>query len=123
MEIDGYTTIANSVRFLVHTIVFAPYGDHLVKYMCIQCDNPAKDWAYDGTDPTQLYGLRTGGGKSFYSRFPEFYMPMCRKCHTQRDGANTRRELEEYRTIKHQTGLTFEEILHRIESFSNSTGG
>lgn len=67
------------------------------QYPCIECRKQAKDWAYDGTDPTQLYAQGSDGTWTWLSRFPEFYMPMCRKCHRVRDGGNTRRELHKYR--------------------------
>lgn len=49
------------------------------QYSCIRCGAQALDWAYDGSDSTQL-----GSGK-FHSRFPEFYMPLCRSCHQRLD--------------------------------------
>lgn len=80
-------------------------------YPCItDCGRPAREWAYDGTDPEQLYGKRVGG-MSYYSAWPEFYMPMCLSCHKRRDKAEYRRELEEYREWKHRTGLTLKDIV------------
>jgi len=56
---------------------------------CCRCGKPAADWAYDGTDPTELYhdtGIEDAVRSILpYSRFPEFYMPMCKVCHKQRD--------------------------------------
>jgi DNA-binding CsgD family transcriptional regulator len=54
------------------------------QYWCIQCGEPAQDWAYDGTDPTESYDSRVEWVVA-YSRFPEFYMPMCKPCHKARD--------------------------------------
>ena len=48
-------------------------------YLCIACGDPARDWAYDGTDPGER------GVKRKYSLWPEFYMPMCHACHLGRD--------------------------------------
>lgn len=80
-------------------------------YSCVECGEPAKDWAYDGTDDAQLYARhRDSGGKMFYSLYPEFYMPMCRSCHNTRDRTQSFAELEEYRTLKHETGLSYGEI-------------
>ena len=55
-------------------------------HSCIECGGVASDWAYDGTDPTQLYGYAGHGDGHWYSLYPEFYMPMCRRCHRYRDG-------------------------------------
>jgi HNH endonuclease len=49
------------------------------QYPCISCGSPARDWAYDGMDPTGE------GVKWKYSIWPEFYMPMCHQCHLGRD--------------------------------------
>jgi len=63
------------------------------QYACVTCSRPAHQWAYDGTDPESLTGYSTGC-KSWttgelipllYSRWPEFYMPMCRSCHKGKD--------------------------------------
>ena len=54
------------------------------QHPCIECGEPAEDWAYDGTDPTELYDTRNDWVVA-YSRFPEFYMPMCKPCHKERD--------------------------------------
>lgn len=67
------------------------------QYACVECGEPAREWAYDGTDPSQLYGLSDHGSWVLYSRFPEFYMPMCFPCHRRRDGAKARQELHAYR--------------------------
>lgn len=83
-------------------------------YPCIECGKPAQQWAYDGTDPTELYE-RCGSGlqperRARYSRFPEFYMPMCARCHRRADGAQASAELTEYREWKHRTGLTLADL-------------
>lgn len=67
------------------------------RHLCIKCGGPAKEWAYDGTDPSQLYGATGHGYWAIYSRFPEFYMPMCQPCHRRRDGSRARWELHAYR--------------------------
>jgi hypothetical protein len=61
-------------------------------YPCIECGKAAEQWAYDGTDPEELSGLQKGYVR-VYSRYPEFYMPMCRRCHTKRD-EDWRKELK-----------------------------
>ena len=44
-------------------------------------------------DSGRLRGLR-------YSRYPEFYMPMCPKCHKILDAGEAKAELYEYRVLK-----------------------
>ena len=59
------------------------------------------DWAYDGTDPSELYD--TERLVVAYSRFPEFYMPMCKPCHKERDVERRqaeRRLFREWRRVK-----------------------
>lgn len=75
------------------------------QYPCIECGKQARDWAYDGTDPTQCLGLK-GGTKLWYSQFPEFYMPLCKKCHNSFDGARKAAELREYREWQFATRMT-----------------
>lgn len=72
------------------------------QYPCVECGGVSRDWAYDGTDPDQLYLPISRSRNSFMhysycSAWPEFYMPMCRSCHTIRDRSAARRELHEYR--------------------------
>jgi hypothetical protein len=59
------------------------------QYPCVACRKPAEEWAYDGKDPTELYDEKADFGTVRtilpYSRFPEFYMPMCKSCHKRRD--------------------------------------
>lgn len=58
------------------------------QYTCVFCREPAGHWAYDGTDPSELVGAKVGGSRTSdlcYSRFPEFYMPLCVSCHTGMD--------------------------------------
>ena len=56
-------------------------------YPCVECGRQAIDWAYDGTDPSERRGRTPSGSLCAYSPYPEFYMPMCRKCHIGRDVA------------------------------------
>lgn len=51
---------------------------------CCQCGRSANEWAYDGTDPSELSGS-VNGYPVRYSVWPEFYMPMCFACHRARD--------------------------------------
>ena len=86
------------------------------QYPCIECGGQAKDWAYDGTDPTQKLGAITYGQTRrpsyvYYSIYPEFYMPMCRKCHGKRDGARMADELREYREWKVENRLTLKDVI------------
>lgn len=56
------------------------------KYQCWNCGKDAQDWAYDGTDPSEKSGS-ANGVPVIYSVWPEFYMPMCKPCHSKMDGA------------------------------------
>jgi hypothetical protein len=71
------------------------------QYPCLDCGRPAEEWAYDGKDPTELYAERTDWGKRKsivpYSRFPEFYMPMCKACHKRRDMRELHEAYAEFR--------------------------
>jgi hypothetical protein len=71
------------------------------RHPCVACGKPAADWAYDGTDPTERYydtGIEDAVRSILpYSPFPEFYMPMCKACHKQRDMQELDDELEEFR--------------------------
>lgn len=77
------------------------------QYPCIACGNPAGEWAYDGKDPTELYVERTDWDKRKsivpYSRFPEFYMPMCKGCHKRRDMRELHDEYAEFRAWRMRT--------------------
>lgn len=91
-------------------------------YPCVECGESARSWAYDGTDPTQEYGARSGR-KHYYSAWPEFYMPMCPRCHGRRDKAECARDLEEYRDWKHRTGLTLKDVECQALSRKNEARG
>lgn len=71
------------------------------QYPCIDCGKPAEEWAYDGKDPSELHAESTDWGprKSIvpYSRFPEFYMPMCKGCHKRRDMRELHEAYTEFR--------------------------
>lgn len=58
-------------------------------HLCVQCGSQAGEWAYDGTDPMELCTSRRNilglPSEVAYSRYPEFYMPMCRGCHVKMD--------------------------------------
>ena len=64
---------------------------------CVDCQTQAREWAYDGTDPTELCGEDEYGPGRVYSRFPEFYMPLCRQCHVTRDKVWRRKLQNEFR--------------------------
>src|SRR6478735_765157 len=51
------------------------------QYTCVNCGEPARDWAYDHTDPTELLGESKRNGAVLYSVWEEFYKPMCGPCH------------------------------------------
>ncbi|OBI00567.1 hypothetical protein A5678_19005 [Mycobacterium sp. E2733] len=70
------------------------------QYPCIWCCDPAEEWAYDGTDQSELYDTRHDWQlRSIvpYSRFPEFYMPMCKRCHKKFDIERLQTELQQFR--------------------------
>lgn len=97
-----------------HKRVYRLWGK-AAQYSCIECGGPAKQWAYDGTDPTQGYGPTASAGQygkywSFFSSYPEFYMPMCSRCHSRRDGSKAQQELREYRLWKQLTGLSLADL-------------
>lgn len=77
-------------------------------YPCIACGEPAKDWAYDGTDVSQglAIPIARGGCPCFYSSWPEFYAPMCTRCHRKKDMIARQREVTEYREWRHRTGYS-----------------
>jgi hypothetical protein len=75
------------------------------QYQCVACENAAADWAYDGTDPGYLLSFDRHRGLR-YSIYPEFYMPMCKRCHGRRDKREAADELYTYRLWQYQTGLS-----------------
>lgn len=86
-------------------------------YPCVECGGMAAQWAYDGADPDQNFGPVSNRGSHTWmawSAYPEFYMPMCARCHTARDAAIAKEELREYRQWKHATGLTLADIAIRV---------
>jgi hypothetical protein len=82
-----------------HERVYALWGT-ACQYPCVKCGCTAQDWCYDGADPSQILGSKNGSVLMYYSAWPEFYMPMCRKCHLRRDRSLARQELNEYRLAK-----------------------
>lgn len=99
-----------------HQRVAQQFG-RAAEHTCIECGNKALDWAYDGTDPTE----HLEDSWRYYSVWPEFYMPMCRKCHTKRDAARAAIELREYRELKRATGMSASQMRERIILSTEST--
>ena len=57
-------------------------------YWCVECGGEAREYAYDGTDPGELSGSIRANGVDYpvtWSRWAEFYMPLCFACHRKRD--------------------------------------
>lgn len=54
---------------------------------CVACGGEAKEWAYDGTDESELFELIGGRWPVKYSVWPEFYKPMCFPCHRLMDSS------------------------------------
>lgn len=79
---------------------------------CMECGSSADEWAYDGSDPGELFiPSSSGRGRMKSSQWPEFYMPMCIPCHRGRDRGEAARELYEYRLWKHQNpGKTLKDV-------------
>lgn len=51
---------------------------------CRRCGGPARDWAYDHSDPDERIGFRDGKRLPF-SLDPERYEPLCSRCHRLED--------------------------------------
>lgn len=54
-------------------------------YPCIECGESADEWAYDGTDPSELDEMIRDEWPVRYSAYPEFYAPLCFPCHRLHD--------------------------------------
>lgn len=64
------------------------YWGSASQYFCIECGEQAAEWAYDGTDPSELEGEVKVDGVKYpvrYSVWPEFYAPLCTGCHRAKD--------------------------------------
>lgn len=58
-------------------------------HRCQHCGNPAKQWAYDHTDPNELAEVQRIRGvptELVYSLDPIHYFPLCQPCHREHDG-------------------------------------
>lgn len=78
-----------------HARVVSTFG-RAATHPCIDCGAQAKEWAYDGTDPSQILGAVNVSGTAYrvtWSRFPEFYMPLCFPCHRRLDRGRWAAEL------------------------------
>lgn len=51
------------------------------KFDCVDCENPAREWSYDHSDPDEF---RSSTGK-WYSTDIRRYEPRCRTCHVTFD--------------------------------------
>jgi hypothetical protein len=100
-----------------HKRVLAMWGK-AKQYLCAVCGNQAQQWAYDGTDPEQLYDASwPGRSHIFFSLYPEFYLPLCTRCHRTKDCADTKEELRDYRSWRHRHGLTTKEARDLLNQF------
>lgn len=70
----------------VHAVVEREWG-RARKYLCVACGDRAKEWAYDGTDPSEKSEMIAGRYPVRFSVWPEFYMPMCFPCHRLMDSS------------------------------------
>lgn len=68
--------------------------------LCIGCGAPAKEWAYDGTDPSEKQQMLRVKGSDYpvrYSVWPEFYKPLCYPCHRAEDAGERWQKVKYYR--------------------------
>jgi len=72
----------------VHARIRASRGP-AAAHLCTSCFAPAKEWAYDHTDPERLIEWVEGRSWVVYSAKAEHYHPMCVKCHRAMDNAPT----------------------------------
>lgn len=93
---------ADLTYFGAHGRVKAFFGS-ATRQACVQCGNPADEWAYDGTDPSELSGLVGDRWPVTYSVWPEFYKPMCFGCHRAFD-AGKRYESKTHFGCGHERG-------------------
>lgn len=72
------------------------------QYECVDCGKSAQQWAYDGTDPSHKLDIhKSGNSLVWFSVWPEFYMPLCVRCHRFRDDGRAKSELRAFRRLKH----------------------
>lgn len=109
-----YRWLENPTYSAVHRRMHTTKG-RAADHPCVSCARPAHQWAYTGEDPDERlesYWRETRGYHVVhrFSLNPDFYVAMCRKCHTAKDKAAAREELAEYRLWKYRTGLTLEDV-------------
>lgn len=82
---------------MAHKHVMLKHG-RAAEHSCVVCGQKAVEWAYDHRDPDE----RTDPARGLtYSDNPDFYNPMCRKCHAAFDGAVKPRRPPEVRGETH----------------------
>lgn len=86
---------------------------------CINCDRPGLHWAYQGGDPAE----RLDEQGFIYSIHPEFYKPMCGKCHSSLDKAKNAELLRLLRGWMHQTGKTLSTLVEFEEFYEQVAAG
>ena len=56
------------------------------EYECLHCGGPARDWAYNHSDPNEAEQYREQTKAIvFYSMHAEYYIPLCKTCHLKYD--------------------------------------
>jgi hypothetical protein len=55
------------------------------EHTCVDCDQPAAHWSYDGLDPNAQRGPSREGFESWYSTNTDHYVPRCVSCHMLHD--------------------------------------
>lgn len=96
-----------------HRRVVAAHGK-ASEHLCAECGTKqASDWAYDGKDPDERVEPypKTGNAIRYSLKYNKHYVALCRSCHRRRDAREASAELNEYRQLKHATGLKFEQLL------------
>jgi hypothetical protein len=87
VELLPRTTRTDLTYFGAHGRVKSVFGS-ATKYCCVFCGGKANEWAYDGTDESELNGFVTDNKWPVtYSVWPEFYMPLCHPCHRKMDAS------------------------------------
>lgn len=58
------------------------------EHQCVDCGDPAREWAYDHTDPDEM-SEKQGRLTLSYSAKPQHYQPMCKPCHRRFDAGRS----------------------------------
>lgn len=67
----------------MHKRIFYDRGK-ATQFTCVDCDNPAQEWSYDGGCPNELYEVKDIEPLA-YSTDQSRYSPRCKRCHRHKD--------------------------------------